>query len=130
MIEEQLAQVIREAVAAAAPELGLEDVPEAIEVVRPRQKEHGDYTTNIALALAPRIVRNPRDVAAIVVKHLPQAGFVAKAEVAGPGFINVFLAHGWLYEELGEVERLGPAYGQIELGAGERVQVEFVSTNP
>lgn len=130
MIEEQLARIIREALGAAAAELGLEAVPEAIEVVRPRQKEHGDYTTNIALALAPRIVGNPRDVAAIVVKHLPPAGFVAKAEVAGPGFINFFLAHGWLYEELGEVERLGPAYGRIDLGAGERVQVEFVSTNP
>jgi arginyl-tRNA synthetase len=130
MIEEQLARIVREAVAAAAVELGLEDVPEAIEVVRPRQKEHGDYTTNIALALAPRIVRNPRDVAAIIVKHLPSAGFVAKAEVAGPGFINFFLAHGWLYEEMDEVERLGPAYGRVDVGAGERVQVEFVSANP
>ncbi|HEV8681225.1 MAG TPA: arginine--tRNA ligase [Actinomycetota bacterium] len=130
MIEEQLARIVREAVAAAAVELRLEDVPDAIEVVRPRQKDHGDYTTNIALALAPRIVRNPRDVADIIVKHLPPAAFVAKAEVAGPGFINFFLAHGWLYEVMGEVERLGPAYGRVDVGAGERVQVEFVSANP
>ncbi|MGH2682149.1 MAG: arginine--tRNA ligase [Actinomycetota bacterium] len=130
MIEEQLVRLIREAVAAAAAELGLAEVPDRIEVVRPRQKEHGDYTTNVALALAPKIDRNPRDVADIIVKHLPAADFVAKAELAGPGFINFSLAHGWLYDVLGEVERLGPAFGRVDVGEGERVQVEFVSTNP
>jgi arginyl-tRNA synthetase len=130
MIEEQLARLVREAVAAAAAELGVAELPDQIEVVRPRQKEHGDYTTNVALALAPQIERNPRDVAAIIVKHMPPAEFVAKAELAGPGFINFFLAHPWLYGVLGEVERLGPAFGHVDLGAGERVQVEFVSTNP
>jgi arginyl-tRNA synthetase len=130
MIEEQLARLVTEALTAAAVELGLEDVPSEIEVVRPRQKDHGDYTTNIALAVAPGIGRNPRDVAEVIVKHLPPTDFVAKAEVAGPGFINFTLAHGWLYEVLGEVERLGPAFGRVDVGAGERVQVEFVSTNP
>jgi arginyl-tRNA synthetase len=130
MIEEQLARLVREAVAAAAAELGVAELPDQIEVVRPRQKEHGDYTTNVALALAPQIERNPRDVAAIIVKHMPPAEFVAKAELAGPGFINFFLAHPWLYEVLGEVEHLGPAFGRVDLGAGERVQVEFVSANP
>jgi arginyl-tRNA synthetase len=130
MIEEQLARLVREALSAASAELGLTDLPGNIEVIRPRAKEHGDYATNVALALAPLLGRNPREVADVIVKHLPAGGFVAKAEVAGPGFINLFLAHGWLYEELGEVERLGPAYGRVDIGAGERVQVEFVSANP
>jgi arginyl-tRNA synthetase len=130
MIEEQLARLVTEALTAAAVELGLEDVPSEIEVVRPRQKDHGDYSTNIALALAPGIARNPREVAEVIVKHLPPTDFVARAELAGPGFINFTLAHGWLYEVLGEVERLGPAFGRVDIGAGERVQVEFVSANP
>ena len=130
MIEEQLARLVREALLAAAQELGLPEAPVTVEVIRPRAKEHGDYATNIALALAPAVGRSPREVADVIAKHLPPAGFVAKAEVAGPGFINFFLAHPWLYEELSEVERLGPAYGRIDVGDGERVQVEFVSTNP
>jgi arginyl-tRNA synthetase len=130
MIEEQLARLVREALLAAASELGLPEAPVTVEVIRPRAKEHGDYATNVALALGPALGRSPREVADIIVNHLPPAAFVAKAEPAGPGFINFFLAHPWLYEELSEVERLGPAYGRIDVGAGERVQVEFVSTNP
>jgi arginyl-tRNA synthetase len=130
MIEEQLARLVREALSAAASELGLSEIPQEIEIVRPRQKQHGDYATNVALALGPALGRSPREVADVIVEHLPAAGFVAKAEVAGPGFINFFLAHPWLYEELGEVERLGQAYGRVDVGAGERVQVEFVSANP
>jgi arginyl-tRNA synthetase len=130
MIEEQIARLVREALLAAASDLGLPDAPVTVEVIRPRAKEHGDYATNVALALGPALGRSPREVADVIVKHLPPADFVAKAEVAGPGFVNFFLAHPWLYEELGEVERLGPAYGRIDVGAGERVQVEFVSANP
>jgi arginyl-tRNA synthetase len=130
MIEKELSRLILLAVRSAAPELGITDVPEAVEVVRPRQKEHGDYATNVALALGASAGRNPREVAEIVVRHLPPNDVVAKAEVAGPGFINLFLSHGWLYGVLGEVERLGEAYGRSDLGVGQRVQVEFVSANP
>jgi arginyl-tRNA synthetase len=130
MIERELSRLVLQAVAAAAPELGLEEVPEAVEVVRPRQKEHGDYATNVALALGASAGMNPRQVAEVVLRHLPPNEVVAKAEVAGPGFINLFLAHGWLYRVLGEVERLGDAYGRSDAGAGEAVQVEFVSANP
>jgi arginyl-tRNA synthetase len=132
MIEEQLARLVKEALLSAASELGLPEIliPPTVEIIRPRTKEHGDYSTNIALALGPELGGNPRGIAEVIVAHLPPADFVAKAEPAGPGFINFFLAHGWLYEELGEVERLGSAYGRVDVGAGERVQVEFVSTNP
>jgi arginyl-tRNA synthetase len=130
MIERELTRLIFQAVRAAAPELGLAEVPEEVEVVRPRQREHGDYATNVALALGASAKRNPREVAEILVRHLPPNDVVAKTEVAGPGFINLFLAHGWLYRVLGEVERLGDAYGRSDAGAGESVQVEFVSANP
>ncbi|HEX2029967.1 MAG TPA: arginine--tRNA ligase [Actinomycetota bacterium] len=130
MIERELAALIRAAVEAAAPDLGLEAAPAEIEVTRPRQRAHGDYATNVALTLAPATGRDPRAVADAVVRHLPPSDLVAKVEVAGPGFINLHLAHAWLYGVLEEVERQGAAFGRSDAGAGERVQVEFVSTNP
>jgi len=130
MIEKELSRLILLAVRSAAPELGIDEIPEAVEVIRPRQKEHGDYATNVALALGASAGRNPREVAEVVTRHLPQNDVVAKVEVAGPGFINLFLTHGWLYRVLGEVERLGAEYGRSDAGSGERVQVEFVSANP
>jgi arginyl-tRNA synthetase len=130
MIERELARVLADAVAAAAPELGLDEVPERIEVVRPRQREHGDFATNVALALGPRLGRSPREVAETVVRHVPLGDLVGAAEVAGPGFINLTLARGSMSLVLEEVSRLGDAYGRAERGTGERIQVEFVSTNP
>jgi arginyl-tRNA synthetase len=130
MIEEELSALIHQAVGAAASELGLDRPSGEVELIRPRQKEHGDYATNIALALGASLGRDPREVAKVLVSHLPPSDVVAKAEVAGPGFINLFLAHGWLYRVLEEVERLGPSFGRGEEGAGQRVQVEYVSANP
>jgi arginyl-tRNA synthetase len=130
MIEGELSTLIRRAVEAACPELGLGPEPPQIELTRPRQKEHGDYATNVALALASSLGRNPREVAEIVAANLPPSDLVAKVEVAGPGFINLFVAHGWLYRVLAEVERQGPAFGRSDEGGGQRVQVEYVSANP
>lgn len=130
MIEQELMVLIRAAVEAAADALGIHEPPEDIEITRTRQKEHGDYATNVALAIAAATGRNPRDVAEVLFRELPQTDLVAKVEVAGPGFINFFVAHAWLYRVLEEVERLGPAYGRSDAGNGVRVQVEFVSANP
>jgi arginyl-tRNA synthetase len=130
VIERELSRLILQAVEAAAPELGLEEIPGTVEVVRPRQKEHGDYATNVALALGASTGRNPREVAEVVLRHMPPNDVVAKAEVAGPGFVNLFLAHGWLYRVLGDVERMGDEFGRSDAGEAETVQVEFVSANP
>lgn len=130
MIEAELSRLVREAAAHAASELGITDVPTDIEVVRSKQRDHGDYATNAALSIAPQTGGNPREIAEVLVRHLPDADFVAKVEVAGPGFINFFLAHGWLYEVLAEVAARGEEFGRVDVGGGERVQVEFVSANP
>jgi arginyl-tRNA synthetase len=130
VIERELARLVRDALASAAPELGLSNLPEDIEIVRPRQKEHGDFTTNVALAVGAATGRDPRSVAQTILEHLRQTTFVARVEVAGPGFLNFHMAHEWLYGVLQEVERLGPKYGRIDVGGGEKVQVEYVSTNP
>ncbi|TMK61454.1 MAG: arginine--tRNA ligase [Actinobacteria bacterium] len=129
MIEDELRGWFRSGLEAAAPELGLDgELPEP-EVMEPRQKEHGDFATNVALEVASRIAASPLTVAETIVAALPPAAFVRKVEVAGPGFINVFLTEGWLHDVLRRIAAEGAAYGtapRIE----RRVQVEFVSANP
>jgi arginyl-tRNA synthetase len=130
MIQQTLAQTIREAAVAAAPELGLDpaDVPEP-ELSHPKIKEHGDWATNVALILASRAGKPPRVVAEAVARRLGASGGIQKVEVAGPGFINLFLDHGWLHDVLRQVLERGPAYGRGD-PKGQRVQIEYVSANP
>ena len=96
MIEDELQAWFRSGLEAAASELGLDgELPEP-EVMEPRQKEHGDFATNVALAVASGIAASPRTVAEAIVAALPPATFVRKVEIAGPGFINVRLSPQWL----------------------------------
>jgi len=113
-----------------AGRLAFETMP-AFEVEPPKQAEHGDLATNLALALASQAKRPPRQVAQAVIDHLAApAGLLRKVEIAGPGFINFFIADAYWYRVISEIHRLGPAYGDSDLGAGQKVQVEFVSANP
>ena len=129
MIEDELQAWFRSGLEAAAPELGLDgELPEP-EVMEPRQKEHGDFATNIALAVASGIAASPRTVAEAIVAALPPAAFVRKVEVAGPGFINVFVTEGWLHDVLRRIAAEGTSYGTAPR-TQQRVQVEFVSANP
>ncbi len=129
MIEDRLRELIRVALQAAAPELGIDgDLPEP-ELLPTKQKEHGDFATNVALALASRAGRSPRDVADAVRAAFPEASFVERVEVAGPGFLNIFVTNDWLHDALHDVVARGSAYGRSEVN-GKRVQVEFVSSNP
>jgi arginyl-tRNA synthetase len=128
-IEGRLADLIGKAVEAVAPSLGIDgDIPSP-EVMTPRQREHGDFATNVALALAARAGRPPREVAQAIADALPVATFLVKIEVAGPGFLNFFTTDEWLHDALKEVVTLGPAYGRVAPN-GLRAQVEFVSANP
>ncbi len=95
----------------------------------PKQRDHGDFATNVALGLASRAGRSPRDVAAAIADALPEAPFLVKVEVAGPGFLNLFTTDDWLHDALREVAERGHAYGR-SAPTGRRVQVEFVSANP
>jgi arginyl-tRNA synthetase len=135
MIQDTLTRILADAAAAAAPELGLDpaDLPSP-ELERPRQREHGDFSTNLALILAPRARRGPREVAARIAERVPTGGqgqgHVERVEVAGPGFVNLFLGPGWLHDVLAEIAASGERYGQAESPTGQRAQVEFVSANP
>jgi arginyl-tRNA synthetase len=130
VIERELVRLIREAVVRAGPELGVEEAPEEIEVTRPRQREHGDFATNVALALAKQAGKSPREVAEALARSLPESEHVAKVEIAGPGFINFFVTHSWLHNALAEIRSTGDAYGRVQAEEPEHIQVEFVSTNP
>src|SRR5205814_1189441 len=96
----------------------------------PRQAEHGDYATNVAMTLARAARRPPRQVAELIVKHFPSLREVERLDVAGPGFLNVFLSPAWCTGALGEILEAGDAYGRGEGERGRRVRLEFVSANP
>ena len=110
----------------------LPDTPAASEVVveRTREARHGDFTSNLALRLARTCGRKPRELAAAIVAALPDSALVARAEVAGAGFINFHLTAQAYARELASIHEQGAAYGESRLGAGERVLLEFVSANP
>ncbi len=114
--------------------LPLEDYRKKIELEEPRRREHGDFACNIAMVLAGELKASPRQIANEIIENLPmdaeQARFVAKVEIAGPGFINIFLKEGWLAPLLHCIEKEGENYGRSRAGEGKKVQVEFVSANP
>ncbi len=101
-----------------------------IELDRARSKEHGDFASNVALTLAKSARAKPRDVAEKIVKALPASTLVAKIEIAGPGFINFFLKEDAYRQVVPRILKEGAHYGRSNIGAGQRVQVEFVSANP
>lgn len=108
----------------------LDEIPE-VEVSKPARKEHGDYASNIALGLASRAGKKPRELAEIILQNLrdPQ-GLVAKAEIAGPGFLNFFLSPQAYQETLREILEKKEAYGRINVGKARKVLIEYVSANP
>lgn len=123
------AERLREHLESIAAELVGESVPAHLE--RPRNPDHGDLATNLALTLAGRLGRPPRAIAEEIVERFdPEAGGVDTVEIAGPGFINFRLSHDILQSRVGEIIEAGTAYGRSATGEGERVMVEFVSANP
>ncbi|MFA5535989.1 MAG: arginine--tRNA ligase [Bacillota bacterium] len=111
-------------------ELVFEELPDFVLEV-PREKSHGDFATNLAMLLTKKAKMPPRQIAEVLVKHFSrQNTWVEELEIAGPGFINFRLDTGWLDRVLPQVELLGEKYGHSRVGAGQKVQVEFVSANP
>ncbi len=137
MLRDTLQQVLIQAVEAAQADGSLPRVSiRAPEVQRPRQPDHGDYATNVAMVLASAVKRetgqraNPRQIAQAIVSHIPPNGLIGQVEVAGPGFINLRLAPEWLQRQVLAIVQAGDRFGNIDRGQGQRWQVEFVSANP
>jgi arginyl-tRNA synthetase len=97
---------------------------------RPKQAQHGDYACNLALQLAKALKRKPREIAAELTAALPPSPYLAKTEVAGAGFINCFFRPAAHQATVARILREARAFGRCTVGAGEKVQVEFVSANP
>jgi arginyl-tRNA synthetase len=124
--------VLEASLRSALESVGIEP-PRTIALERPARREHGDWSSNVALATGKNAGRNPRELAAELVEALTKEPppHVTRTEVAGPGFVNFHLAPTWPHDVLTEVVTLGEAdYARLDFGAGERVMVEFVSANP
>ena len=120
---------IRAALSEAARRLGAPGAEIVLE--RPKDPGHGDLATNLALALAKTLKAKPRDAAQRLLESLDlPAGVVRKTEIAGPGFINFFLAEQALASVIALVIEAGTRFGRSDGGAGAPVNVEFVSANP
>ena len=109
-------------------------VPQAIDVTlvleRPKSADHGDYACNVAMQLAKPLRRSPREIAQSIVKAMPVSPLLRKAEVAGAGFINLFLDPGVRQLVVPAIQHAGASYGRVSSGHGKKIQVEFVSANP
>ncbi len=101
-----------------------------LELERPGEPEHGDYATNVALQLAGARRKPPREIAAEIAEAAAGLEAVERAEVAGPGFVNLFLRDEWFVAALGEILEDAEGYGAGAVEPRERVQVEMVSANP
>ncbi|MEE8557057.1 MAG: arginine--tRNA ligase, partial [Myxococcota bacterium] len=123
MLLRAVALVVRD----ADPSLGIPDV----QVTPTKTPEHGDFASNVALVLAGSLGRSPREIATLIVEALDDPeGLLDRVEIAGPGFVNFYLARTQWHEVLARVLREGPLYGTSDSGAGEKTLVEFVSANP
>ena len=109
--------------------LNLDTTP-VIMIERTRDAQHGDFASNLALVLAKPAKLNPRQLAEKIIAALPTNDAITKIELAGPGFINFFVNPNTQYGIIKQIHEQGKAFGLSAMGAGKKVQVEFVSANP
>ena len=107
-----------------------QDIDPVVHIERTRDRAHGDFASNIALALAKPARRKPREIAEWITAALPTSSELAKVEIAGPGFINFFLTPAAYHAVIDTILEQAENYGRSDAGAGRKLQVEFVSANP
>jgi arginyl-tRNA synthetase len=127
-----LAELLKTTASAVLAEHGLDvsALPPTATVERPRNPEHGDYASNLALQVGKKVGANPRELAGWLAEALAQAYGIASAEVAGPGFINLRLEASAQAEVVNSVINAGKTFGNSDVLAGQRINLEFVSANP
>ncbi len=131
-VKNEIKKVVTDAIekAAASGQLPPVRVNDII-IEKPREKEHGDFSTNIAMQLVREVRKNPRQIAEIIKEHMDiENTYIDRVECAGPGFINFYLTNRWLYDVLKVIHAEKQDYGKINIGRGQKVMVEFVSANP
>lgn len=131
MIESKLKSALEDALRAAkgARELVAEELPPLV-LEAPKIKEHGDFSVNVAMALAKTEGKPPRFIAEIILRHFKKTDWIHSIEIAGSGFINFRLTPDCYFSHLKEVEKAGERYGHCELGKKKKILIEFVSANP
>jgi arginyl-tRNA synthetase len=130
MVTDELQEVVATAArnAAASGDLRLPSDLQ-IEFDRPKRREHGDWSTNLALVLA-RGQGSPRDIAQLLVDSMPESDLVDSVDVAGPGFINFHLSAIWLHEVVRRAANDSSGFGHSDEGRGRKMNVEYISANP
>ena len=106
------------------------DISPEIQITRTKDKTHGDFACNLALMLAKPAAKNPREVAQLLIDSLPDNNDLDKVEIAGPGFINFFVKQSNTLSVINTINTQAETYGLSNIGAGRKVQIEFVSANP
>lgn len=130
-MKQQLRTTLQQAVGSALSSISADaiDIPE-IQLDVPRNSDHGDFSTNIAMVLAKTVRMAPRELATLVVDQLDSNPILERAEIAGPGFINLHIANAAFMQGIERALTDGESYGRSKFGVGQRVQIEFVSANP
>ena len=135
IVRDQIAELVRQALDSAQasdalPRVDIDDIA----VERPQNSEHGDFATSLPLKLARPMRMNPLHIAERIADNLPNGSegtdLLQSATVARPGFINFTLKRSWLQEQVEGVRTSGGEFGNIAVGEGQKIQVEFVSANP
>lgn len=132
MTPADLAELLKTTATAVLSEHALDTsaLPQTVVVERPRNPEHGDYASNVALQLAKKVGANPRELAGWIAEALTKADGIASAEVAGPGFINLRLETSAQAKIVNAIIDAGSGFGHSELMVAHKVNLEFVSANP
>ena len=132
MTPADLASLIRDTAAGvlSSRDLDTSVLPDPVVVERPRNPEHGDYATNLALQVAKKVGTNPRELATWLAEALAQDPAIDEATIAGPGFLNIRLAAAAQGEIVAKILEAGDAYGHLDIYAGQKINLEFVSANP
>lgn len=132
MTPEDLSRLIAGELASAVADgtLTIEGEVPAVKIERPRSREHGDWSTNIAMQLAKRAGRNPRELGELLAARIAAHEGVETAEVAGPGFVNIRLSAASAGELARTIVEAGDSYGRTENGSGTTVNLKYVSANP
>ena len=130
MIRSELSALLAEGLSAAQSAGAVATSPAVAFTVERREDNLADYSSSESMRLARVLGAAPREIADAIVSHLPASIAVRNAEVAGPGFINLWLADDWVVKQIPEIHQAGDSFGCTNIGGGSRVQVEFVSANP
>lgn len=132
-VKHKLAEVLRQAIVRARDEglLATGSLPEII-IERPQNPKHGDYATSVPLRLAraETTATSPVDIGERIIRFVPKLPEIGKVHVVPPGFINFELSPDWLCTQVQVVLNKGLSFGDVDIGGGKSVQIEFVSVNP